>query len=113
MHPEISQLTMGLDIYPGLLNGKNVENLPALRGVKSRAVFLNHNVFENQESASRKGKVNTDVSKSNKHEAMLAASCVRFFTQQSYKEKQITIITTYLGQVEEINKALKKFCRYQ
>ena len=108
MHPEISQLTMGLDIYPGLLNHSSVENLSALRGVKSRAVFLNHNVFENQESSSRKWKANADVSKSNKHEAMLAASCVRFFTQQSYQAKQITIITTYLGQVVEINRALKE-----
>ena len=105
MHPEISQLTMGLDIYPGLLNHSSVENIPPLRGVKSRAIFLNHNVYENQDS--RKWKGNTDVSKSNKHEAMLAASCVRFFTQQSYQAKQITIITTYLGQVVEINKALK------
>ncbi|CAD7960254.1 unnamed protein product, partial [Amoebophrya sp. A25] len=104
MHPEISRMIMDLNVYPELKNHPKTESRPILRGVSQRVTFIDHRELEKQKN----WKVQHDEGRSNPYEAELAAYVARYFTQQSYDENSITVLTPYLGQVVELQKQLVK-----
>ena len=108
MHPEIAALIMELGIYPGLINYPQTDNRERIRGVAKRVCFIDHREMEHQQKAR---KAQTDTSHSNMHEAKMCAYICRYLIQQGYKGKEITVLTTYVGQVVEINQQLSKVMR--
>jgi len=105
MHPEIAAPIMELDIYPGLTSHPQTETREKIRGIATRVCFIDHRELEQQHKAL---KAQTDTSKSNLYEAHMCAYICRYLIQQGYKGSDITVLTTYLGQVIEINKQLSE-----
>ena len=70
-----------------------------------RVCFIDHRHEEHQ---SRNWKAETETSKSNQYEAQLVAYVCRYLIQQGHEPKDITVLTTYLGQVVEVNKELSQ-----
>ena len=108
MHPEIAAPIMELSIYPGLTNYPQTETREKIRGIAMRICFIDHREPEHQNI---NFKAQTDTSKSNLYEAELTAYICRYLIQQGYKGSDITVLTTYLGQVIEINKQLNEILK--
>ncbi|XP_057379532.1 NFX1-type zinc finger-containing protein 1-like [Daphnia carinata] len=90
MRPEIARLIVPA-IYPTLENHSSVLNYPAIRGLASNIFFLTHS---EQEIGDHEGK-----SHLNPYEAQLSLALARHLIMQGYAPKQITILTTYSGQL--------------
>ncbi|CAB3384828.1 Hypothetical predicted protein [Cloeon dipterum] len=100
MAPEISQLIVPL-IYEKLQNHESVHHKPQLKSLLKRVSFVNH---ENLES-----KVKMSTSKRNQFEAeFLVALCKHLLYQIGYTSDDITILTTYNGQVDLIRQLIHK-----
>ncbi|KAK6982096.1 NFX1-type zinc finger-containing protein 1-like isoform X2 [Biomphalaria glabrata] len=97
MRPEISQMIKL--IYPELEDHPSVCQFEHIRGVSKDVFFINHNYHEVSDADS--------FSKSNEHEAKYVAALCEYFTKHVYSPSQITIITTYKGQVSLIRKYMK------
>lgn len=67
-----------------------------LQGLKTNLYFVDHNHLEEE---IRDGK-----SHQNRHEAMFVVALCRHFLLQDYKPEQITILTTYTGQLHCLRK---------
>ena len=102
MAPEISALIMNMGVYPELTDHSSVARHPLIRGLESRVVFFDHRFLE----VEQKNFKAQHESKSNQGEARMAACIARYMIQQAYTKGQITILTSYLGQVIELQKAL-------
>ena len=85
-----------LGIYPGLSNYPQTEQRERIRGIARRVCFIDHREMERQQA---EWKAQTDTSKSNLYEAQMVAYTCRYLLQQGYKASDITVLTTYLGQV--------------
>ncbi|XP_064610398.1 NFX1-type zinc finger-containing protein 1-like [Liolophura sinensis] len=98
MRPEIADLMQF--IYPGLKNHHSVLEMEDVKGVSCNVFFLDHQFPEvaHEENKSR----------SNKHEALFLAAFCRYLLLQGYEPSQITVLTTYSGQVFELRKAMPK-----
>ncbi|KAK6982097.1 NFX1-type zinc finger-containing protein 1 [Biomphalaria glabrata] len=94
MRPEISQI-LNL-IYPELEDHPSVLQYESIRGVSKDVFFINHHYLEEGNSDS--------FSKSNEHEAEYVVALYKYLIQQDYLASQITIITTYKGQVALIRR---------
>ncbi len=90
MRPEIARLIVP-SIYPSLENHASVLEYPSIRGISSNVFFLSHT---EQEVADHEGK-----SHLNPYEAELSLALARHFIMQGYDPSQITILTTYSGQL--------------
>ncbi|NXR16107.1 ZNFX1 protein, partial [Semnornis frantzii] len=90
MRPEIAQLLCP-HIYPELENHPSVLLYDNIRGVSSNLFFVEHN-FPEQEM--QEGK-----SHQNPHEAHFVVELCRYLLYQGYQPSQITILTTYTGQL--------------
>ncbi len=100
MRPKISSI-MKHHFYPKLLDHHTVKAYPKVAGVSSDVFFLNHDIAEQH--------VDDSMSKSNLHEAeVLAAFCKYLIQQGQYQPSQITILTTYVGQIFNFRKLLKR-----
>ena len=90
MRPEIARLIVP-SIYPTLENHASVLDYPGVRGMASNVFFLAHTEQEigDQEEKSRL----------NPYEAELSLALARHLIMQGYSPKQITILTTYSGQL--------------
>jgi superfamily I DNA and/or RNA helicase len=99
MKPEISIL-MKLFYNTEIRDHESCSNRPNIRGIKQNISFISHNNFEE----------NCDEGKSkiNKFEANYLISLAKYLIKQDYKPKQITILTTYLGQMFLIRNQSKK-----
>ncbi|XP_069677593.1 NFX1-type zinc finger-containing protein 1-like [Periplaneta americana] len=90
MRPEIAQLITPT-IYPELENHSSVTEFESIRGVLKSVFFITHEYPEDQmtEASSHR----------NKHEAefLMALGC--YLIHQGYQPSQITILTTYSGQM--------------
>ncbi|CAI6345463.1 unnamed protein product [Macrosiphum euphorbiae] len=86
-------------IYNELKNHISVNNRKHIRGVTKDVFFLNHNLYENE--------VEEISSKSNDHEARFLIMFARHLILQGYKTDQVTILTTYSGQLFKI-RSLRK-----
>ncbi|XP_039863592.1 NFX1-type zinc finger-containing protein 1 [Simochromis diagramma] len=95
MRPEIARL-LTPHIYKELENHPSVLEYENIKGLKTNLYFVDHNHLEEE---IRDGK-----SHQNRHEAMFVVGLCRYFLLQDYKPEQITILTTYTGQLHCLRK---------
>ncbi|XP_004547697.3 NFX1-type zinc finger-containing protein 1 [Maylandia zebra] len=95
MRPEIARL-LTPHIYTELENHPSVLEYENIKGLKTNLYFVDHNHLEEE---IRDGK-----SHQNRHEAMFVVALCRYFLLQDYKPEQITILTTYTGQLHCLRK---------
>ncbi|CAL1289223.1 unnamed protein product [Larinioides sclopetarius] len=96
MRPEIASLLMP-HIYTKLHNHESVKSFENIKGVAKNVFFINHSYNELQESDSK--------SKVNVHEAYFMLKFCRYLIMQGYKPSQITVLTTYSGQLFEFKRS--------
>ncbi|XP_064640667.1 NFX1-type zinc finger-containing protein 1-like [Lineus longissimus] len=99
MRPDISQFLVPW-IYEELVDHDDVKAYPSIRGIQSNVVYLDHDRPENGSSDSR--------SHSNDFEADFVVGLCKYFLQQEYEPSQITILTTYTGQMFKIREKMPK-----
>ncbi|XP_059147746.1 NFX1-type zinc finger-containing protein 1-like [Physella acuta] len=97
MRPEISRFIK--HVYPHLKDHESVQNYEDVRGVKSNVFFIQHSYEESV--------VEDSTSKSNVHEARFLTALCKYFLQQGYQGRQITILAGYLDQVTCIKNEMK------
>ncbi|KAK4163750.1 putative AAA family ATPase [Cladorrhinum sp. PSN259] len=108
MVPEISHFPRELT-YPDLLDGSKTGGREPIRGLQSRVVFLNHGHPEGADKELRDRRdPGATQSKSNKAEAQLVWSCVKYFGQQGYSSENIVILTPYLGQLRMLQNLFRE-----
>ncbi|XP_074776511.1 NFX1-type zinc finger-containing protein 1 [Athene noctua] len=90
MRPEIAQL-LSPHIYQELENHPSVLKYENIKGVLSNLFFVEHD-FPEQEIQEGKSHQNT-------HEARFVVELCKYFLCQDYLPSQITILTTYTGQL--------------
>ncbi|KAK2861853.1 hypothetical protein Q5P01_001386 [Channa striata] len=95
MRPEIACL-LTPHIYSELENHPSVLDYDNIKGLNTNLFFVEHNHPEEEIKDGR--------SHENKHEAMFVAALCRYLLQQDYKPEQITILTTYTGQLHCLRK---------
>ena len=98
MRPEISALMK--HIYDDLENHESVEKYEDIKGMKKNMFFINHNYMEDS--------CNQSHSHVNGHEAKFLVALCRHLMQQGYKADQITLLTTYTGQMYAIRDCLQE-----
>ena len=97
MRPEIAALMK--HIYEDLENHESVDKYEDIKGVKKNMFFINHRFLEKSSNESH--------SHTNEHEARFLVALCRYFLQQGYKAEQITLLTTYMGQMFAIRDCLR------
>ncbi|NWR35552.1 ZNFX1 protein, partial [Tachuris rubrigastra] len=90
MRPEIAQL-ISPHIYQELENHPSVLNYENIKGISSNLFFVEHD-FPEQE-------IQEGKSHQNPHEAQFVVELCKYFLCQDYQPSQITILTTYTGQL--------------
>nr|CAD7431768.1 unnamed protein product [Timema monikensis] len=90
MRPEIAELITPT-IYPVLMNHSSVETYPDVKGMLKNVYFVKHNKPEAQDGESS--------SHSNRHEAEFLLALCQYLILQGYDGEDITILTTYSGQM--------------
>ncbi|NWY07918.1 ZNFX1 protein, partial [Nothoprocta ornata] len=90
MRPEIAQL-LNPHIYQDLENHPSVLKYENIKGVLSNLFFVEHD-FPEQE-------IQEGKSHQNPHEAQFVVELCKYFLCQDYLPSQITILTTYTGQL--------------
>ncbi|XP_054748296.2 NFX1-type zinc finger-containing protein 1-like isoform X1 [Lytechinus pictus] len=100
MRPEISRLMRMERLYPYLEDAVSVKKFDDILGVTKNIFFLHH---EKEEDS-----VDEMKSHSNIHEAKFLVGLCRYFLQQGYLPEQITILTTYSGQLFAFKRRMKK-----
>ena len=98
MRPEIASLMK--HIYTDLENHESVEKYEDIKGIKKNMFFVNHSHLENHNDESH--------SHTNEHEATFVVALCRYLLQQGYIAGQITLLTTYTGQMIAIRDCLKQ-----
>lgn len=98
MRPDISCIVK--HIYPELQDHDDVKEYPEVKGISTNVFLINHEYPE---------KTDEDLkSYSNLHEAQYVAALCRYLLLQGYKRHEITILTTYTGQLICIRKFMPK-----
>ncbi|XP_033114470.1 NFX1-type zinc finger-containing protein 1-like [Anneissia japonica] len=98
MRPEISSL-MKNHFYKGLQDAPIVHSYEKVKGVASNMLFIDHDHKE--------ASVKDTLSKSNVYEAEFLVSLCKYMIQQGYNPSEITILTTYTGQLLHFKKNMK------
>ena len=98
MRPEIAALMK--HIYENLENHESVEKYENIKGMKKNMFFIDHNYLEMS--------CNQTHSYVNEHEAGYLVALCRYLLQQGYKTHQITLLTTYMGQMFAIRDCLRE-----
>ncbi|CAL1544824.1 unnamed protein product, partial [Lymnaea stagnalis] len=96
MRPEISKLLR--HIYPDLKDHSSVFEYNHVRGIAKDIFFIDHRSTES--------KLDDNSSKSNDFEAEYVVALCKYLLLQGYDQSQITILTTYTGQVFAIKKMM-------
>ncbi|CAH0715751.1 unnamed protein product, partial [Brenthis ino] len=86
-----------LDCHPTVLD------YPPVKGMKDTLFFYNHNVFEDSKYSKE------SWSHVNTFEAKWSASLANYLRKMKYEAHEITILTTYNGQVSIIEEISKKY----
>lgn len=108
MRPEISSLVRHLT-YPDLVDAPKTQNRPDLRGMLDNVIFVNHEKAEDvMEQIKDRKDPTSPSSKQNKHEVQMILKILRYLGQQGYGTEKVVILTPYLGQLRELQEALKK-----
>uniref|UniRef100_A0ACB8F7I5 Uncharacterized protein n=1 Tax=Sphaerodactylus townsendi TaxID=933632 RepID=A0ACB8F7I5_9SAUR len=97
MRPEIAQL-LTPHIYQELANHPSVLQYDSIKGVSSNLFFVEHDFPEQQIQEGR--------SHQNPHEAHFVVGLCKYLLCQDYLPSQITILTTYTGQLFCLRKLL-------
>ena len=100
MRPEIASL-IHPSIYDKLLNHDVVHHYGDVKGVGKNLFFIDHHVPE-------KVLHDKDRSHANEHEADFLAALCNYLLKQGYLPSQITLLTTYRGQLLELRKKMKR-----
>nr|XP_034979822.1 NFX1-type zinc finger-containing protein 1 [Zootoca vivipara] len=90
MRPEIAQL-LTPHIYQDLENHPSVLRYENVKGVSSNLFFVEHSFLEQEIQEGR--------SHQNPHEAQFVVELCRYLLRQGYQPSQISILTTYTGQL--------------
>ncbi|XP_069099575.1 NFX1-type zinc finger-containing protein 1 isoform X1 [Pleurodeles waltl] len=90
MRPEIARL-LTPHIYEELTNHPSVLEYDMIKGVSSNLFFVEHDFPEHEIPDGR--------SHQNQHEAQFVVELCKYFLCQDYQPSQITILTTYTGQL--------------
>lgn len=90
MRPEIASL-LSPHIYSELENHPSVLNYENIKGVSTNLFFVQHEFLEQE--------IQDGKSHQNIHEAEFIVELCKYFLHQEYKPSQITILTTYTGQL--------------
>jgi len=90
MRPEIAGLVCP-SIYPTLDNHESVLKYESVKGVTTNLHFFNHKYPETSNADTK--------SYSNVEEAKLVVALCDYFLKQDYSPSQITVLTTYTGQL--------------
>ncbi|XP_041376703.1 LOW QUALITY PROTEIN: NFX1-type zinc finger-containing protein 1-like [Gigantopelta aegis] len=98
MRPEISSLMT--HIYPNLKDGNSVKLYPSVMGVSKNLFFITHSHLEKHDREM--------VSHSNEFEAKYIVELCSYMLKQGYDKSQITILTTYSGQLLTLKKLMPK-----
>ncbi|XP_033625660.1 NFX1-type zinc finger-containing protein 1-like isoform X1 [Asterias rubens] len=99
MRPEISKL-MKKHFYNNLYDDESVKGFDDIKGVAHNMFFIDHNQFEDEGDDNK--------TKSNQYEAEVLVEMCRYLLHQGYEPTQITILTTYLGQLFTFKKLMDK-----
>ncbi|KAF9264160.1 P-loop containing nucleoside triphosphate hydrolase protein [Marasmius fiardii PR-910] len=106
MRPEISSLVRELT-YPHLIDASDTRNRPSLRGFEDVVIFLDHNHPEKDLSdVAERRDMNATSSKQNMFEVDMVLKTLKYLAQQGYGTDKVTILTPYLGQLQQLRKAL-------
>ncbi|XP_061584227.1 NFX1-type zinc finger-containing protein 1, partial [Cololabis saira] len=97
MRPDIARL-LTPSIYSELQNHASVLEYENIKGLSSNLFFVEHNHLEMQIQDGR--------SHQNDHEAKFVVALCRYLLFQEYKPEQITILTTYTGQLYCLRKRM-------
>lgn len=90
MRPSFTRLLVP-HFYKKLLNYSNVEVYEDIKGMDCNLFFISHGVFE--------ADVEDSKSHTNSHEAEFLLCLAEYLLNQEYEPSQITILTTYSGQM--------------
>ncbi|XP_038070448.1 NFX1-type zinc finger-containing protein 1-like [Patiria miniata] len=90
MRPEISNL-MKKHFYRNLYDDQSVLKMDNVKGVTHNMFFIDHRHLEDE--------VDDDRTKSNQYEAEVLVELCKYLLHQGYERSQITILTTYTGQL--------------
>uniref|UniRef100_A0A672HCA1 RZ-type domain-containing protein n=1 Tax=Salarias fasciatus TaxID=181472 RepID=A0A672HCA1_SALFA len=85
-------------IYPELENHPSVLNYEHIKGLEANLFFVEHNHLEEE--------IKDGKSHQNEHEAKFVVALCRYLLLQGYKPDQITILTTYTGQLHRLRKLM-------
>ena len=99
MRPEIARLVHPC-IYPKLIDHESVKNYETVRGVATNMFFFDHKYPEQENDDLR--------SHSNEEEAKLVVALCDYFLKQGYSPDQITVMTTYTGQVLKLKSLMPR-----
>ncbi|XP_078271702.1 NFX1-type zinc finger-containing protein 1-like [Rhinoraja longicauda] len=99
MRPEIATLITP-HIYAKLENTESVKKYENIKGISTNLYFIEHQEPED--------KITEGKSFQNSHEAHFVKFLCEYFIQQEYKPSQITILTTYSGQLFCLRKIMPK-----
>ena len=99
MRPEISTI-MKQHFYTGLDDHTSVLQYKDVLGICPNMFFVEHEESEL--------KVDDSRSKSNLHEAKFLVNLCRYILKQGYERSQVTILTTYTGQLSNFRKLMDK-----
>ncbi|NXR63910.1 ZNFX1 protein, partial [Rhadina sibilatrix] len=97
VRPEIAQLICP-HIYQKLENHPSVLKYENIKGVSTNVFFVEHEVPEQE--------IQEGKSHQNTHEAHFVVELCKYFLCQGYKPSQITILTTYTGQLFCLHKLM-------
>ncbi|CAF3401508.1 unnamed protein product [Rotaria sp. Silwood1] len=97
--PIISSLTHHFYDIP-ILNHESVLNRPSIIGVTHPLYFIDHGNFEEN--------VADGVSKRNSYESTYILQLADYLLKQGYEKNDITILTTYMGQRQQIQKSMNQ-----
>lgn len=85
-------------IYPELENHPSVLSYENIKGLEANLFFVEHN---HPEETIKDGK-----SHQNEHEAKFVVALCRYLLLQEYKPEQITVLTTYSGQLHRLRRLM-------
>ncbi|KAJ5644917.1 hypothetical protein N7507_010928 [Penicillium longicatenatum] len=104
MHSSIAQLIRG-PLYPRLKDHQVVSNYPEVSGMKRRLFWLDHRVLEGQ--ISNAGDTLTSRSHWNQFEIDMTVALVNHLVRQGgYNERDIAVLTPYLGQLHRLRQKM-------
>uniref|UniRef100_D8QIN5 AAA+ ATPase domain-containing protein n=1 Tax=Schizophyllum commune (strain H4-8 / FGSC 9210) TaxID=578458 RepID=D8QIN5_SCHCM len=107
MRPEISSLIRALT-YPDLRDSAKTAGRPNLRGVRDNIMFIRHSKPEDENrKLSTHDTPSYKSSKQNTYEAQMLLKILHYLGQQGYGTDRIVILTPYLGQLKQLQDALR------